>query len=130
LGPSILQALSNDPTFTVSVLVRQGSKSTYPPHIKVLKVNESWPEDELVNALKGQDAVVQIVLPPDIQKHKTLIDAAAKAGVKRFIPSEFGTVVKKVPRFGLKREVADYLRSKEKNGLSWTALVTGIFFDW
>lgn len=120
----------------MSVLSRKGSKSTYASHIKVHEVDESYPEEELVSAFKGQDAVVVTIPVFDANKIKILIDAAIKAGVKRFIPSEFGSdttqkkVVEKLPIFSPKIEVIEYLRSRESSGLSWTAIVTGAFFDW
>lgn len=127
--------MDNDPAFTVSVLGRKGSKTTYPSHIKVHEVDESWPEDQLVTALRGQDAIVQVVLA-DVPKAKTLIDAAIKAGVKRLLPSEYGMdtsnedAVKLVPPSVPKREILNYLRSKEESGLTWTSLITSAFFDW
>ena len=65
----------------------------------------------------------------------TLIEAAFAAGVKRFIPSEYGSntanpeVVGLVPIFGGKQKIVDSLKSKESKGLSWTVLITGPFFD-
>lgn len=101
----------------------------------MLEVDESWPEDQLVAALKGQDAVVQVAFA-DPAKSKTLIDAAIKAEVKTIIPSEFGSdtsedaVVQSLPFFAQKREVLDYLRTKESSGLTWSGIITGAFFDW
>jgi hypothetical protein len=63
-----------------------------------------------------------------------LIDAAAAAGVRRFIPSEFGhntgsdAVVALTPVFGGKRLSVE--RIKSHPGLTWTAVITGLFFDW
>lgn len=99
-------------------------------------MDKSYPEDELLAAFSGQDAVVLTISPEDIGQIKSLIDAAIKAGVKRFIPSEFGSdtsdsaVVDKVPIFGGKQEIAKYLQSKEPSGLTWTAIINGAFFDW
>lgn len=120
----------------MSVFSRKGSKSTYASHIKVHEVEDSYPEDQLHAAFSGQDAVVLTINPTDIGKIKLLIDAAIKAGVKRFIPSEFGSdtsepkVVEKTPIFAGKHELAEYLQSKEASGLSWTGIVNGSFFDW
>jgi len=56
--------------------------------------------------------------------------------VKRFVPAEFGSntanakAVELVPIFKGKEEVTNYLKSKESEGLSWTAIVNGPFFDW
>ena len=89
----------------------------------------------MVTALKGQDAIVQVVYT-DVPRTKVLIDAAIKAGVKRFVPSEFGidksdpAVVQKVPFLGSKQEIQDYLKSKEESGLTWSGIITGGFFDW
>ena len=136
LGPSILKALDNASNLIVSVLSRKGSKSTYASHIKVHEVEDSYPEDQLLAAFSGQDAVVLTISPNDIGQIKLLIDGAIKAGVKRFIPSEFGSdtsdheVVERVPLFAGKEEIVKYLQSKEPSGLSWTAIINGAFFDW
>lgn len=120
----------------MSVLSRKGSSSTYPSHIKVHQIDSSYPEDELLAALKGQDAVVLLLPPFDLHIHKSIIDASVKSGVQRVIPSEFGfdtanqTVVDQIPIFKGKQEVTQYLQSKEGTGLSWTAVINGCFFDW
>ena len=38
----------------------------------------------------GVDAVVSVLGAPALTTQKAFIDAAAEAGVKRFLPSEFG----------------------------------------
>lgn len=64
-----------------------------------------------------------------------MIDAAVAAGVKRFIPSEFGSDTNNksaqelVPVFQKKVEVKEYLESKTGSGLTWTGIVTGPVFD-
>lgn len=64
-----------------------------------------------------------------------LIDAAIAAGVKRFLPSEYGSNTldergrEIVPIFNAKLETIKYLKTKEKE-ISWTSIVTGPFFDW
>lgn len=89
-----------------------------------------------MTAFRGQDAVVLTIPVSDTQKNKALVDASIKAGVKRFIPSEFGSdtssdeAVEKVPFMYPKREISKYLQSKEDSGLTWTAIITGAFFDW
>ncbi|MCJ1475488.1 hypothetical protein MMC13_004151 [Lambiella insularis] len=139
LGAPILSALDSNKHFTVSVLARQASKSTFPSHVKVHSVGNDYPEAELLEAFKGQDAVVSAITSygPGVSQQKKLIDAAVKAGVKRFVPSEFGSnTLDKNARallpqlFGAKLEIVEYLRGKEKEGLTWSAFVTGPFFDW
>lgn len=46
--------------------------------------------EDLVSAFKGQDAVVSTVGAPALGDQIKLINAAIEAGVKYFIPSEFG----------------------------------------
>ncbi|MCJ1284878.1 hypothetical protein MMC26_004215 [Xylographa opegraphella] len=135
LGPSILAALTSDPHFTVSVLSRHSSTSTFPPGVTVHRIGDDYPEADLLAAFKGQDAVVSTL--SHAVGHKAIIDAAIKAGVKRFVPSEFGSntrnanVLALMPKlFGPKVEVVDYLKEKEATGLTWSAVVTGAFFDW
>jgi hypothetical protein len=89
----------------------------------------------LLNAFKGQDAVISTTPAHSTQTEISFIDAAVKAGVKRFIPSEFGSNsqnakgVEIFPFMASKVKVVDYLKSKEETGLTWTALATGAFFD-
>jgi hypothetical protein len=69
-------------------------------------------------------------------EQKAFVDAAVTAGVKRFLPSEFGingqseAVKNLTPFFSVKQDLLDYLVEKEKDGLSWTGLITGILYDW
>lgn len=96
----------------------------------------TFAEDELVEAFRGQDAVVSAVGAEGFADQIKYVDAAIKAGVKRFLPSELSTnttsdVVRElVPVFQVKQKLLDYLEEKESTGLSWTALFTGPLFDW
>ncbi|KAL8786533.1 MAG: hypothetical protein Q9195_008164 [Heterodermia aff. obscurata] len=136
LGPFVLDALSQDSQFTVSVLSRKGSKSTFPSHITVHQVSESYDEEELLPILKGQDAVVSLIRPGQQKVIKSLVNASVKAGVKRFIPGEFGSnsvpegVRAAVPWLQNKLDMVNYLKSKESEGLTWTSVICGAFFDW
>ena len=135
VGSHIVAALDGNPRFTLSVLSREGSKSTFPSHAKVFTTPESYPEDVLVAAFKGQDAVVDLAPLTAVDQQKHCIDAAVKAGVKRYIPSEFGSnlevpeIAAAVPVFKAKTDVLHHLQSKEGQGLTWTAVITGPFLD-
>lgn len=138
LGPSILSAFDDDPHFTVSILARNSSQSTFPSHLKVYRVGEDYPEAELLEAFKGQDAVVSTIATSSAGLQKRLIDAAVKTGVKRFVPSEFGSDTRNKKAMAIlpqyfkgKAETVEYLRKKqeENDGFAWTAFVTGPFFD-
>jgi uncharacterized protein YbjT (DUF2867 family) len=91
--------------------------------------------ESLTRALAGQDVVVNAVTAAAGDTQKALIDAAIAAGVKRFVPSEFGSGTLDararalVPMFEAKREVNEYLRARE-GSIEWTGIFTGPFFDW
>lgn len=136
LGPSILSAFKTDSRFTVSILTRHSSKSSFPPDTVVHRIGDDYPEIELLKAFEGHDAVVSTIATANARQQKSMIDAAIKAGVKRFIPSEFGsdTLNEKamaiLPQyFAGKKQTVDHLKSKEKEGMTWSAFVTGPFFD-
>ncbi|GAA5957558.1 hypothetical protein JCM21900_001636 [Sporobolomyces salmonicolor] len=72
---------------TVTVLTRIGSDKTFDSSVKVASVDYSSPSS-LEAALKGIDAVVSTL--SDLGAQTQLIHAAKSAGVKLFVPSEFG----------------------------------------
>jgi hypothetical protein len=115
-------------------LSRKTSTGTFPDGIKVYKTDFS--ESDLLTAFKGQDAIVSTVGAGGFAEQTTIINAAVAAGVKRFMPSELSvntlskTVQDLVPIFQAKKEVLDYLGTKESEGLSWTGIATGPLFDW
>ncbi|KAF1999123.1 isoflavone reductase family protein-like protein CipA [Amniculicola lignicola CBS 123094] len=133
LGPAILNAFLKS-SFNVSVLSRESSTATFPDNVKVIKADYDSPES-LTAALKGQDAVVSLYASAAIGDQTKLIDAAIAAGVKHFIPSEYGSnttnpkLVEVVPVFAGKVATVNYLKSKE-SVINWSAIVTGPFFDW
>ena len=67
-----------------------------------------------------------------------MVEAAVKAGVKRFLPSEFGLdnasaqLLDVLPPFRVRTELIDTLQAKRAAGspMEWTALVAGMFLDW
>ena len=136
IGPSILNALNADPTFTVSVLSRESSKSTFPSHITVHRIADSYPEEELLKAFSGRDAIVCALSLQNVLQQIKFIDAAVQARVKFFIPAEFGGNKEaakhgeRLPLHEAKMEVSEHLSSMESKGLSWTAVATGPFIDW
>jgi len=122
--------------FNVSAIARSTSTSTFPDAVRVIKGEYS--PSFLESAFKGIDAVVLAVGAGGLAEQKTLIDAAAKAGVKRLIPSEFGgdtanpVAVAAVPFYQSKADIITYLKTITPThpNLSWTAIITGPFFDW
>ncbi|KAH8162521.1 hypothetical protein CIB48_g5720 [Xylaria polymorpha] len=134
-GTAVCAALQKEQTLSLTILSRKCSKSISPPHLKVIKVDDDYPVDQLVNAFKGQDALVSAIPGRPYTVHLRMIDAAIQAGVKRFIPSEYGNntcaaAAELVSLYGDKARVIAYLKEKENTGLTWTAIHGGQFFDW
>ncbi|SPJ91015.1 related to 2`-hydroxyisoflavone reductase [Fusarium torulosum] len=136
VGVPLVKALQTA-GFQVTALVRESSSSTFPAGVSVKRVNyESV--GSLKTALQGQDAVVSTASAALLSRQPLIIDAAIAAGVKRFIPSEYGINTRTVEHAGLKAmleakiKTVDYLieKSKETPSFSWTGLSTGLFFDW
>jgi uncharacterized protein YbjT (DUF2867 family) len=134
LGPSILNAFLANGSFNVTVISRESSTATFPSGVKVIKTDYS--SNSLVSAFEGQDAVVSIAGPGQLSDQQQYIDAAIAAGVKRFMPSEFGSDISNpkarelVPIFAPKAQVTEYLEAKESDTFSWSAVANGPFFDW
>ncbi|KAG9185360.1 hypothetical protein G6011_07904 [Alternaria panax] len=134
LGPCILDAFLKEPSFNTSILSREGSTSTFPSGVKVIRANYDS-HDSLKDAFQGQDAVISLVGGAALGDQNKLVDAAIAAGVQRFLPSEYGsnTPDKRtreiLPVFEAKFGIINYLKSKEKE-ISWTSIITGPFFDW
>lgn len=133
-GKIIIDGLLSSTKFNITVLSRKESKATYPQGITVRTTDFS--ETDLVSALQGQDVVISALGVEGFGQQQTIVDAAARAGVKRFLPSEFSAssedpaVLGLLPIFKQKKTLLDYLKSKEKDGLTWTGLATGLLFDW
>jgi len=135
LGEPILKQLLASNAFEVTVLTRESSTAVFPSNVTVKKVNYEEPSS-LISALQGIEAIVSTLATLSVGTQTKLIDAAIAAGVKRFLPSEFGndtTNAKstQLPVFAGKIEVQKYLKEKAaKNEISYTLVLTGPFFDW
>lgn len=132
LGQSTLKALA-DPrfrdhyNFPVRALTRDPSKFRDTEIVKYF--SSSFDNfDRLVESLKGVDTLIDLTAP--FIDSKPLVDAAHKAGVKLFFPSEFG-IDHKENRFNQvfqrKIDVNAYARSK---GIKTVLFITGFFLDW
>lgn len=117
------------------MLSRSTSRTSFSDAVRVSHADYS-DFDELVKIFVNQDVVVSAVAPFGIADQKIAIDAAVKAGVKRFIPSEYGLDtslpdIAKVAPFAIKKQgIAKYLQTKEREGLTWTSICSSAFFPW
>ena len=119
----------------MTVLTRTSSSHSFPSSVTVIAVDyESL--DSLTNALKGQDAVVSTLASLAIGNQLLLVEAAAKAGVKRFIPSEFGSNLlnektRALPVYKDKVAVQEALKKEAAaGGMTYTLVFNGPFLDW
>ncbi|TGO35265.1 hypothetical protein BHYA_0164g00090 [Botrytis hyacinthi] len=140
LGKPIFEALVQSNKFNITVLTRSTSTSnhTYPSSVTVVPVDfNSIPA--LTAAIQSQkiDAIVSAVGTEGHLGQKLLIDAAAAAGVTRFIPSEFGSDLsdpqtKALPVFGYKVATASHLEdvAAKNPSFTYTFIRNGAFLDW
>ena len=86
-GRAIYKALVASPAnFKITFLTRPESEATFPEGHQIIR--RAYDDPALVDELKGQDAVVCVISGMGILSQMSLIDAAAKAGVRKFMPSE------------------------------------------
>ncbi len=134
LGPPILKQLLAA-GFKVTVLTRKSSTHHLPSSVAAIPVDYDS-LDSLTDALKGQEAVVSTLASAAITTQLLLVEAAAKARVRRFIPSEFGSNTLNEKTRGLpviKDKVAvQHALEKEaaSGGMTYTLICSGPFLDW
>jgi len=144
IGEPILAALLTS-SFSISILNRQSSKSTY-PNADVITIPDDLNVPDVTRLLKEHhiDALVIAIKPAQVDQNRRLVEAAFKSGVKHVIPAEFGSVdsadakTREVyPIAHCKKEIRDYLislqnqdRGDGQGKMSWSALVPAHFFDW
>ncbi|KAL2167125.1 hypothetical protein VTG60DRAFT_1679 [Thermothelomyces hinnuleus] len=137
LGAPVVRALL-EAGFQVTAIAREASTSTYPEGVEVRKTDLASVES-LTRAFAGQDVVVLTIPHSQSDNQIPYIDAAVAAGVKRFIPAEWGfnTRPGKLSEpvatiLESKTRAVDYLieKAKEHPELTWTGIATGPFLDW
>ena len=117
------------------MLTRKDSSHSFPPAVTVTPVDYDS-SDSLVEALQGQDALVSTLASLAVAKQLLLVKAAAKAGVKRFIPSEFGSNLlnekcRALPVFKDKVAIQSALQKEADDGkMTYTLIFNGPFLDW
>ncbi|KAF4627566.1 hypothetical protein G7Y89_g10587 [Cudoniella acicularis] len=132
VGQPIVDALLAA-NFTVSVLTRESSTRTFPSTVKVHPTDYS--EASLLKAFHGIGAIVSTIATFSTFLQNAIISTAIAAGVKRFIPSEYGidtslpSIPALLPPAAPKQETVAYLKGRETE-IEWTAICVGAFFDW
>lgn len=135
LGSVVFKKFVEAGRFNIRVLKRAGSESTFPAGTDVVEVDYTS-FDSLKAALQGQDAIISTLTTLAVDAQLTLIDAAIAAGIRRFIPSEFGSnldvpSVRALPVFAHKVKIQDYLIEKSKSTpVTYTFVYNSVFLDW
>ena len=135
LGTPVFQKIVASGKFSVKVIRRNGSKTAYPPGTNVVDVDFN-DVSALTEALNGQDAVVSTIATTAVDQQPKLIDAAVAAGVKRFLPSEFGSDLsnpktRQLPVFGHKVAAQEQLIKAAGSGpITYTFIQNSAFLDW
>ncbi|KAJ5288854.1 hypothetical protein N7478_001884 [Penicillium angulare] len=134
IGAIILEGLLKASQFNITAILRKESTAVFPPKFNVIKSDLS--ENDLVSAFQGQDAVISAIGGMGVADQKKIVHAALRAGIKRFIPSEFSVdslndaVLQLLPVFQVKRDLIEYLKTKQSDGLTWTGIATSGLLDW
>ncbi|KAG6363936.1 hypothetical protein INS49_009039 [Diaporthe citri] len=136
IGSIILEAFLNTPTVTTTILQRaSSSRAASPPSAHVVTIPDDYPHDPLVAAFANQDAVINCVTTLAVRTQLRIIAAAAEAGVRRYVPSEYGlnnnnpAARALCPVFREKGEVQDHLRTLEHR-MEWMAVASGMWLRW
>ncbi|KAJ5429461.1 hypothetical protein N7491_006477 [Penicillium cf. griseofulvum] len=136
LGSPILHALLQSKLFNVTVLARQSSQSHFPASVKVIRVDYTSVPD-LTAALAGQDAVVSVLTTSAMETQIPLIEAAVKAGVRRFLPSEFSANIgnpkaASLPVYHSKLAIHEIIEQQARDHprFTYTLIRNGAFLDW
>jgi hypothetical protein len=143
IGPHILAALlAPAQSFHVVLLQRPSSARPSVPPSKEVKtaILPNEPSDaDLEDALAGVDVLISALDEGHVDLHRRLADACITTGVRRFIPPDFGSVRsddayaldllqgyrnKQLTQWHCRRLAEDH-----PGAFTWTAIVTGHFFD-
>jgi hypothetical protein len=137
IGSVVLTALEKEPSFTITLVQRASSKAKMPAHLKTIAVTDSYPTDELILAFRGQDVVINCMTSLLVADQFRIIDAAITAGVRRYVPSEYGlnNMRRDAQALNLvfhdKGKIQEYLRAKAQAGIiEWMSIACGMWIRW
>lgn len=136
LGPHIIRhlLLAN---FQVTALTSNLDKTTSEWGGKVNITKADYTSiATIAPSLRGHDALVSLINRDEADVQIMIIDAAIEAGVPHIIPSSFGIdsrvpEIRANPALEAKIRAEDYVIQRAAEGkISFTAIQTGMFFDW
>ncbi|MCJ1472885.1 hypothetical protein MMC13_001534 [Lambiella insularis] len=135
-GSAIAEQLIKNQKHKVTAITRTDSFNKVPVGIHGVKKVDYSDTSSLVDALKGQEALI-ITMAREAPKetHLRLIDAAVEAGVKWIMPNEWGVDISQVemgndtmlrPHY---LPVREYTETVGGNNTSWIALCCGFWYE-
>ncbi|KAK4447380.1 hypothetical protein QBC34DRAFT_496242 [Podospora aff. communis PSN243] len=137
IGSVVFAALLAEPSLSVTVLKRESSHAILPSHVPSVTVPDSYPTDKLIEAFRGHDVIVCCMTTLSVTDQFRFIDAAIAAGVRRYVPSEYGLnnmnpdaqALNAV--FRSKAAVQTYLRERAAEGkIEWMSITCGMWIRW
>ncbi|KAK5706992.1 hypothetical protein LTR17_021079 [Elasticomyces elasticus] len=137
VGSSVLKHLLESPKgFNITVITRTDSQATFPSSVTVKK--GTYDDTKFMeDAFKGQDAAIFALHYSAQAAQDSMLDAAAKAGVKWLIPNEYAgdgmneAMMKAAPAFAPKLQSRKHIEelSKTYEGVKWIGVTTNPFFE-
>ncbi|KAH8747596.1 hypothetical protein F5883DRAFT_474278 [Diaporthe sp. PMI_573] len=136
VGQEILDALVARKKHEIVLLSRKDAPTAeHAPGVKWVKTTYN-DVAHLAKLLDGAETVLSFIVDPsdpNSTAQKNLIDAAVRAGVKRFAPSEWTTAsFEHMPWYSWKAEVRKYLKdlNRDKKVLEYTLFHPGLFTNY
>jgi hypothetical protein len=145
VGPQILGALlASELPIRLVLLLRPSSTppsippSKSPKDVRTVILPNEPTNSDIEHALTGVDVLVSALDAALVDLHLRLADACVAAGVRRFIPADYGSVRSDDPytldllqNFRNKQVVRWHCQrlAEDHPAFSWTSLGTGHFFD-
>jgi len=128
IGSYIARALIAQGKHKINALTRLESKSELPHGLHEIKKVDYSNHDNLVSALKGQEALIITMIRTAPEESQTrLIDAAVEAGVKYILPNEYGaSETLRLPHVVKTRE---YIERVGKGATKWIGFCSGLWYD-
>ena len=108
--------------------VSQGSKTAVDPAAKLIAVDYS-DKESIKKALAGVDVVISTISWMALDVQPGIAEAAKEAGVKLFVPSEFGGPTEGKAE-GILGEKANFQELLRAIGLPYSLFYTGVFSDY
>ncbi|KAI3542032.1 isoflavone reductase [Colletotrichum filicis] len=143
-GTSIMNGLLSSPEtkyvgassiMKITALIRPSSlekpevKALEKRGVKIATVDLSGPEDEIANQLTGHEVVVSAIVADKLLDQIPLANAAKKAGVKRFVPCFFGTVMPGRGMLWFRDQKEDVLNHIQTIYLPYTVIDVGWWYQ-